>query len=517
MPRQTVSKWLALALAGAMVFALAACGGDPAGESQTSGPKEDLVAILSSEPLTMNPIDNSELNTANVLTQMFENLVDFDENMEIQPQLAESWEQVDDITMRFHLRQGVKFHNGEEMKASDVVFSIKRMAESPKLKHVGGIIDPTRIIAEDDYTVTIGTYNPAPTLLANLTYYGAHIMSEKAVAEQGDNVSREAIGTGPFKFVEWASGDHLTMERFDDYWGEKAKIKTLTFKFITESANRVIELETGGADYVTSVPIADIDRVAENPNFSFLKKAGLGITYFGPNCEKEPFDDPLVRQAFAYAIDVPLIRDTVWGEGGGEVVSVLPPAETEYYNDQVNRYEYNPDKARELLAQAGLPDGFSFEILTSGSSIEYVRAAEIAQNMLSEVGITMEIKQLESAALTQAMNNKEHQMIIYGLNSATGDPDVTMYKAFHSSTHGSGGNRVCYSDPEVDARLDAARVEMDHETRVAMYKELQEMLIDDCAWIPVVNTNILTAGVANLKGVIVTPMQKILFKNAYFE
>ena len=218
--------------------------------------KDELIMAIDREPISLDPADGNVAVKRLIESNIYDTLLDFNTEMEVEPNLAESWEKLDDLTWKFNLRKGIKFHNGEELKASDVVFSIKRQFDiSTGLGNVAQL-DPDGFETPDDYTVIIRTKEPFAFVEQMMCSPGLSILNEKAVTEAGvENHARNPIGTGPYKFAAWHAGDRIILERNDDHWGEKAKIKTIAIRIITESASRTIDLESGGLDMTLALSI----------------------------------------------------------------------------------------------------------------------------------------------------------------------------------------------------------------------------------------------------------------------
>lgn len=511
-----MKKMLSLVIVVALCFTmLAGCGGSKTAGSEPAEKKDELIVGLAAEPKALDPHPVNDVPSGNGLVQIYESLITQDVDMNIEPQLAESWKQIDDLTWEFKLKEGVKFHNGEELKASDVKFSFIRAAESARIGHIVGMIDAENIEIVDDYTVRIPTKEPFSALLPSLCHTGAMILNEKAVTEAGEAYGDNPVGTGPFKFVEWKRGDSLTFERFDDYHGEKAGVKKLVMRIIPERTNRVIELETGGIDVCYDVGANDIKRLEENEGIDVYRKISFSTSYLGLNCLKEPFSDMKVRQAINYALDVDAIVNSVLKGVGTTAKGPLTPNVPGAKLD-LKPYGYDLEKAKQLLKEAGYENGFKTELWTNENK-DRINMAEIIQAQLKEVGIEVEVKILEWGAMLEGLNNKEQQMFILGWGNSTGDPDTGLYAPFHSSKHGKGGNRVCYTNKHVDELLELGRKTFDTEKRNEIYAEIQQIVYDEAAWSLLYNKEVVMAAKKEVKGLKVWPNSKHRFDSVHFE
>ncbi len=467
-----------------------------------------------------------------VYQQLYNLLVKKDENMEIVPDLAESWEIIDLETTIFHLRKGVKFHNGEILTAEDVKFTLDRMQEQPTVSFLIGEIEKVEttifhlrkgvkfhngeILTAEDVKFTLDRMQEQPTvsfligeiekvevidentvkvitkrgfgpLLKHLSHPGAAILNKKAVLEAGDAYGQHPIGTGPYKFVDWQSGDRITLKAFEDYYEGKAKIENIVIRSIPEGTNRTIALETGEVDIVYDVEPVDIDKIKENKKLNFLMEASLGNSYLGINTTKAPFNDVRVRQAMAYAINVKDIIEVAYKNTAVPANSPIGP-KIPGYNKDAKMYEFNREKAKNLLAEAGYPNGFKTSIWVNDNIIRK-DIATILQDQFKAIGIEASIETLEWGAYIDRTARGEHDMFILGWVTVTGDGDYGLYPLFHTSAHGRPGNRAFYSNPKVDELLDIARTSIDQNEREEAYKEVQKIVQEEVPVITMVYTN----------------------------
>lgn len=520
------SKKLLVLLSLVMVLALVVtgCGGgqnaDPGndssqGEQTPGGVKDTLVVGQGADAVSLDPHATNDQPSSRVSKQIYETLVGQNEAMELEPALAESWTKVDDLTFEFKLKQGVKFHNGEELKASDVKFTLLRALQSSHVSHIVGAIDPEGIEVVDDYTIRIATKEPFAPLLAHLAHTGAAILNEKAVTEAGDDYGQHPVGTGPFKFEKWNVGDSIELVRFDEYHGTPAKVAKVVIRNIAENNARTIELETGGVDIAYDIQPSDVKRVESNSDLVLLRDANLSTTYIGFNVGKAPFNDVRVRQAINHAVDTEAIVEAVYQGVGSPSRGPLGPNVFASHQG-LQPYEVDIEKAKALLAEAGYPDGFKTSIWTNENQ-QRMDIAEIVQNQLRQINIEAEVKVMEWGAYLQGTSNGEHDMFILGWTTVTGDPDYGLYALFHSSQFGDAGNRTFYSNPKVDELLDKARVSVDQSEREALYKEAQEIIRDEAPWIFTWDGENLAGTRANVKGFKQHPAGHHKLSGVYFE
>ena len=461
-------------LLAVMIFSmlfLVACGGN---DKAADGGKDTLVVAQGADAKSLDPHASNDNPSARVRVQIFDTLMYLDDDGVPQPMLAESWERPDDKTIIFHLRQGVKFHNGDEMKASDVKFSLERALKSPEVSHILAGVNGVEVI--DDYTVKVTTEKPMAAILNNLSHSTLAILSEKATTEAGDKFAQNPVGTGPYKFVSWQSGDRITLEAFPDYWKGAAPIKNLVFRNIVEETNRTIGLETGELDVIYDIQGMDKTKLKDNEAFNFIEGPQVSITYLGFNMKKAPYDNLKVREAISYAIDQKPIIDTVFLGAGQAGNSILTPNVWGY--SDVEKYTQNIEKAKALLAEAGYPNGFKAKIWVNDNPVRRDTAV-ILQDQLKQIGIDLTIETVEWGAFLDGTARGDHEMYLLGWGTVTRDPDYGMFELTSSTTMGAAGNRSFYSNAEVDKLLEAGKTELDPEKRKDIYKKIQEIIRKD--------------------------------------
>ena len=432
--------------------------------------KEELIIAQDGESKSLDIHQGNDGFSLRANRLIYSRLVEADENMQIHPGLAESWQQLDDKTMQFKLRKGIKFHNGDDFTAEDVKFSFERMMNSPRIAFVLPPIE--RIDIVDDYTVNIVTKTPFGPLLAHLSHPALGMVSKKLLTENPEALKEKPIGTGSYKFKEWIYGDKLVLEKNEDFYDKnKRGLKYIVFKNVVEASNRAIGLETGEIDIATPISSVDEENIKNNPKLQLLTKPSISYTYIGMNMTKAPLNDIRVRKAINYAIDKQAIIDVILNGNGKIATSPIAPG-VFGFTDKTKNYEYNVEKAKELMKEAGYENGFTTSILVFSGEAN-TQTAEIVQAYLKEIGIDLKIEIVEVSAYWDMTERGVHNLFLGSWGVVTGDADYGLYAMYHSSAKGGAGNRDFYENEKVDELLDKAKTEIDPETRKKLYEEAQ--------------------------------------------
>lgn len=487
-----------------------------AAENETVSSKDTLVVAFDREPASLDPIGNNVVVKRMIEANIFDTLLKFDENMEPVPCLAESWEQVDETTWKFNLRQDVTFHNGDPLTAQDVKFSFERVHSGTEGNDAVGEFDPAGYEAPDDYTFILKTLEPYAFTEAQVCSPALSIVPEKVVTEMGDDeFGRNPVGSGPYKFVSWTAGDNITVERNDDYWGEKSILKTVKFRIITESASRTIDLESGGVDITLGLPTTDAERIEQNPDTQLIISTGATDRYIAFNCQKDVFKDKRVRQALNYATDKESIRIVCYGEETSEKMDSVVPSTLPGHTADLVQYDYDIEKAKALLEEAGYGDGLEVEFMYLANSTNNMMA-ELLQQMWGQVGVTLVLKPTESGALTTALNKGEQELCCAGTSYSLFEAGAGLYNMFHTDRMYSGSARSNLSSPEVDKVLDEIIVTGDAEKRAELVVTAQELIHEESPFIYIAFTkNIIGAG-SKVRGFVPTPTAMYDFRSVYF-
>jgi peptide/nickel transport system substrate-binding protein len=441
---------------------------------RSSEPKE-LTVGLSSDAESMDPFFVNQAAGWSVVHALFDHLIERDFEGNIVPGLAVSWTVVGTATLEFELRHNVTFHNGEPFSAKSVQFSVGRMLaeESAPNRAKFTAIDSVEIV--DDDTVRLHLNKPDGTLFDSLTSRLAMLPSKYFEQVGAEGFAAAPVGTGPFKFVEWMPDDHITLVANEDYWEGsykgKAEVDRVIFRPIPESATRLAELQTGGVQLVQDVPTDQMDNL-EAAGLTVVPYEAFQLQYifFVTDDETLPTHDVRVRQALNQAVDVDAIIDNLLADLGSRIASPIGPGYLGY-NPDVTPYPYDPDQARELLAEAGYPDGFKTTLdVTSG---EHNDVIEAVAGYLAEVGIDVTIQEFELGQFNQ--NWIDHAQSMLWAARWGNTPDPQSIELFASCN----GWISRYCNREVTADLEAARDTLDQEQRAAYYAAASQLMHDD--------------------------------------
>jgi peptide/nickel transport system substrate-binding protein len=439
-----------------------------------AGPKGTLTMALATFPNSIDRPQAAERNASNTSQQMWDSLLWVNDEGELEPALAESYEISEDGTeYTFHLRDDVVFHNGEPFNADSVVLTWERAANAD-YEYSYYFTNADSVEKIDDYTVKVTTPEPDATFLRLMADYWAMIPPKyyEEVGEEG--FIEHPIGTGPFMFVEWVKGDHITMEANPNYWREGLpKVQNLIFRPIPESATRVAAIQTGEVDVVGRLSSEEAQSLLGVPNVKVVRYPSTRIYYIAFNNlttgVDQPTEDPLVRQAMNYAVDVDAIIDALFDGFGQRAAGYVADGEMGY--GIVEPFPYDPDKARELLAEAGYPDGFEMDMACpAGAYIFFEQVCEAVQGYLLDVGIETNLDIMESGQYWDLEADKQ-------LPPLFGDSwSSTLGEAYNRLKGALGGWDASYSswsDPVIDEYLADIEQAIDFEARKKLYEDLQ--------------------------------------------
>lgn len=445
----------------------------------------------------------------NYVYNCFNRLTAQDPQLQVQPDLATSWEASEDLkTWTFHLRPGVKFHNGKPFDASDVAFTFKRIQD----KEVGSVLRVNFMIVDsieavDPMTVRFNLSIPYADLPAAVAAYQAAIVTEGAL----DTLTTHPIGTGPFRFVEYRPGDQLVMERNPDYFLPGVpKLDRVIIRIIPEFTTSVAALESGSVDGVFDLPPEQMEKLAKSTVARVEEvQAGRwqGIIW---NCEMKPFDDPRVRRAFIKLIDKPAVTEIAMFGHATPTLTPIPPFHP-YFRKDIPIGGADIPGAKKLLAEAGIPQGWELEMYVPGSNPPRERLATAFRDTAKQAGINVSLRIAPPDKFFAEMEGK----VLFSADGFYGraTPDLMVYPWYHSS--GSWNNTLWhYKNPEVDKILDAARATTDKAAQAKLYGRFQEMVIDDGPGSVIYVQNFACGFSNKVRDVVVSPLMLLDFSKA---
>ena len=484
--------------------------------TSTKAENADTISFaVTSEPGKLDPQNNPNVFGMQICRQIYDTLVVKDNATgDVLPSLATECEWVDDTHLSMTLRDDVFFHNGTKLTAEDVKFTIGRFAEGSATSSLYKPFDAENTEVVDDTHIIIAFSSPFAPALNFLTNGRAHIVSKAYFEENGDEcLNQNAMGTGPYKFTGWEIGIKVTMERNDDYWGEKAIVPKAEVLFLNDISSRMIALESGDIDIVCELSDEDAARAlaGEIDGVIGYKTPSWKVWWFGFNTESfDIFKDERVRLAIAHAVDWEAVAQTAGEINATPAKSAL--ASTIFGYKEVGLYEYDPELSKQLLADAGYQDGFEF----TATEEEYpasVRALEAMQPYLQEIGVTMNIEVVDAATENDMNARGVTQAAIFNMTAMTGDPAHTLNGTVKASATITGRTQ----DEYYNELYDRGMAEMDEDARRAIYEEIQDYIFEHALQIPVFEQIVTYATRDYVKGFVPDAGMQIEFKSISIE
>ncbi|MGW0159453.1 ABC transporter substrate-binding protein [Mycobacterium sp. NPDC003323] len=497
-------RTLAAILAAVALLATLSCSaGQRVDLGQHSG---NLIAGIAGEPDQLDPHKTSAYFSFQVLENVYDTLVEPDADLTMVPALAQSWQtSPDQLTWTFRLRPGVRFHDGSPFTADDVVYSYRRIIDE-KLSNVDKFSAVTAVDAIDDLTVRITLARPTPNLLTNLGgFKGMAIVSRRNV-EDG-SIATNPIGTGPFTFAGRQSGDSITLKANPDYWGTPPRIPGVTFRFISESSTALAALQAGEIDWTDAVPAQRVPQLEGDDSLRLAVTPSNDYWYLALNAARPPWNDVRVRQAIAYAVDRPsIVQATSYGTAQANQLAI--PQGNPWYTGY-DRYSYDIDRAEALLDEAGAAPQ-ALDMLVTSEYPQTVTAAQVIADNLQPLGITVDIRTVDFATWLDEQNNGNFDMLMMGWLGNI-DPDDFYYAQHHTD---GANNAQKFSDPRVDAALDAGRTETDPQARKQDYATAATLIADGVSYIFLYNPAVIQAWTPDLTGYEARRDKAIRFRDA---
>jgi ABC-type transport system substrate-binding protein len=554
-------RWLIYSLAALMLVGFSACGEKQeeakvstpaqkaAAEAKPAGPQSGgtLVFGRGGDSVGLDPAYETDGNSFMICDNVYEALVAYkDESTALEPGLAESWDiSQDGKTYTFHLRKGVKFHDGSPFNADAVVFSIGRMMKERNVKFFGnGWEIPAQerppeywvsmemddvveaIEATDEYTVVFKLKRVEAPFLANMGMDFADIISPTAFIKNPKEYLRNPVGTGPFKFVSWVKDDRIILERFTDYWDKSGGpyLDQVIFRAIPENSVRFLELKTGNIHICQFPNPADIELARQDENIKLISQPGMNIGYLGFNHTKEPWKSNVnLRKAIAHAINRPAIVDNIY-QGLGQVAKNPIPPTMWGYNDNVPGFKYDPDLAKEYLQKAGYPDGNGLGEITLWSmpvprpyNPDGVKIGEAMAADLAKVGVTAKIVTYEWGTYLKRQREQPADMDLFqlGWTGDNGDPDNFLAVLFDGLA--SSAIRTQWKNEKYHELMTQGKTTIDQDKRAEIYREAQQLIYDECPVISIAHSTVIWPALKNVMNFKLHPTSSVRMKNVWLE
>ena len=492
-----------------------------------------LIVGRGSDSVGLDAANVTDGESQKVMRQIYDTLTRYKPGTtEVIPGVAKSWEVSNDAkTWVFKLREGVKFHDGTVLNAESVKFNFDRWQYNDHPYHngtfgyytymFGGYDDESvikEIIAIDEYTVKFELRKPMAPFLSNLAMTIFPIASPTAIKKWGEDFFKHPVGSGPFEFVEWKMGERIVLKANEDYWDGRPYVDKLVYRSIPDNSARYMELQTGAIDVMTGLSPEDVEGVRNKEDMKVILRPSFNIGYFAMNFAKEPFDDIKVRKAFAHAINKEEIINAFYAGLAVPAKNPMPPS-LWGYNDEIDDYEYNPEKAKELLAEAGYPDGFEFDLWYMPVPRPYMPKGKLIgqaiQSYLKDINVTGKLITYDwSTYLAKIVESEDNEAETYlqGWTGDNGDPDNFLYALWDKNT--SNNN---YKSEELHEILVEAQQMTDKAKRIELYKKAQEIIHEDLPAIWLVHSTPPIAAKEIVKNYIPSPTTSELLDNVWLD
>lgn len=459
-----------------------------------------LYLRLNTNPTTLDPALVTDVMGGGIAAKLFNGLVRFNENLDIEPDIARSWTlSADQLTYTFRLRPDVRFSNGRKVTAQDVRYSFERVLTPATKAPLTWVLDKIQgaddflegraksvsgIRVVDDHTLALRLEKPFGPFLSLLAMTTAYVVPREEVARLGRDFGMNPVGTGPYTLQEWKHGQYLVLAAREDYFEDPPGLSGIHYRIIPEDLTAVMEFETGRLD-VLQIPSSEYKRYISDPAWRNLVhgRPGLNSYYLGLNCTRPPFDDVRVRRALNMAIDRERILNTIFEKRGVLAAGPIPPGlwKQTPSSREYRGYRYEPEKAKALIRAAGA-EGASVRIFIT-SEPEVLDIVEVIQSYLAKAGLKASITQLDWSAFKHAVNKGEPDAFWLSWWADYPDPENFLFPLFHSGSVGPGGNRSRYLDPELDQMIETAQRTVNERRRYRLYRKAEDRVIRNAPWV----------------------------------
>jgi len=476
---------------------LSACSDDSDVEEQTANGDDNTNEInqeisfaTSADAVGLSPIDTNDSVSAYMLEQLYDTLfVHNPETMEIEPHLVDSYEALDDTTWEFKLKENIEFHDGTPLNAEAVKYTFDQLRDEDRAAPRASLLESVESIeVEDEYTVVINTVEPYGPLLAALSHANASIVSPEA--DQSGDLMTEPVGSGPFKFESWASGDNIVLTKNENYFNGPPELDKVTMHVIPEYSSAISMLETGQVDFLPNIPSEHIPRIEEMDETELDLTPGTGINFLTFNMEKEPFNNLEFRKAVSHAIDRDEYVEQL-NDAGIQNNSIIGH-EVFGYDESAQEFGYNYDmeEAQKIIEENGFGE-VPITLLVANQG-HFVLMSEIVQAQLMEAGFDVDIEMMEWGAFLEETTNGNFEMAFLSWTNSTADGSELFYPNLHSDNIGAS-NRPRYNNEEFDNLVEQTRTTIDQGKRLDLLHETNEFATNDAVWIPMHHVNVSVA------------------------
>ncbi|ARD49689.1 ABC transporter substrate-binding protein [Sporosarcina sp. P37] len=499
-------------LAGLLL--LGACSND--NEKETGAPKEEgnkkggsMIYARGADSVGLDPINITDGESIRVTHAIFETLFEYDKDLQLQPKLAESYETSEDgLTWTLSLKTGVKFHDGTDFNADAVVFNFERWMDPDNEYHIGDFPyypflyggfkgeenhKIEHVKAVDEQTVEIKLKEKIAPFVSYLAIPMFGIASPAAIEQYNERFFENPVGTGPFVFDSWTRNDKIVVKANENYYiDNQPMLDQIIFTVVPDNSTRLNVLLSGEADFIDGMNPEDAKTIEDNENLELVKRPSFNEGFMVMNTQKKPFDDVKVRQAINMAIDKQSLVDGFYSGFADVAKNPIPPS-LWGYNDEIEDYAFDAEAAKELLAEAGYPDGFETEIWTMNNPRPYLpqpmKTAEAIQANLQEIGVKAKIVTYEWATYLEKTGEGQHPMALFGWTGVMADPDNFLYPNLSNTNMKPPANNLAfYDNKEFQNLIEQARVTFEENERIDLYKKAQEVFHEDAPWVPLAHT-----------------------------
>ncbi|WP_372572225.1 ABC transporter substrate-binding protein [Ruegeria jejuensis] len=477
-----------------------------------------LTVAQSRDPQNLDPIDTFRVAWGSVASNIFDGLVLRNEELELAPGLATSWEFLDDDTrIRFHLRDGVVFHNGEPFNSEAVRYTFERLlgeagAAGPQRANYTSI---EAIEVVDEYTVDFVMNQPDPVLITKLSGYGAMIVPPQYIEEVGEETfDMHPVGTGPFQVVEYTPTVGLHLERFDGYWDGQPQVDEVNIRFIPEAATRMSELLSGGVDISLDIETTSVDTIRNSANVDLVSTDGPSVSILRFHTNEGITQDPRVRRAITMAIDRPTIIEAMLG-GLASPIASAQGAGSFGYDPALEPYPFDPEAARALLAEAGVEPGTQITLDMTNNNAAFREISQVIASYLLNVGLELNIRSHETSIYFNDIlaNGRTGEMYLFGWGGWTFDFDNTAYLIYHTGER----NNPYIDDPVLNELLELERSTYDVEVREQALRDVAAYAHEHALDLPLYNTSTLYGVNQRVQGFVPAPDSRMRYMNISVE